>query len=294
MWSVEPRDRAVLGHKTWRTLEPLHGMVYFVPEAAEEYARLGIEGRDGYFASRAAPMGAVSREVVVATFFNFHPALVAHAIPAAWERATPEDLITARFKAGDRALRRILGAEILASPQMERACDLARRAAEVAMDAVAGRPLCAGHASVPWPREPHLALWHAQSILREYRGDGHVASLLTHGLSGLEALITHAAQGDVPAELLRTTRGWSQDEWREGVVSLTSRGWLTNDDALRLSPWGSAQRNEIERETDELASAPYAALGDTRCEELRALVRPWSRLAVGEMGLGPADAMSRT
>lgn len=294
MCSVEPPDRAVLGHKTWRTLEPLHGMVYFVPEATEEYARLGIEGRDGYFASRAAPMGAVSREVVVATFFNFHPAVVAHAIPAAWDRATPEDLVAARFRAVDRALRRILGAEVLESPQMERACDLARRAAEVATDAVVGRPLCAGHASVPWPKEPHLALWHAQSILREYRGDGHVASLLTHGLSGLEALVTHAAQGDVPAELLRSSRGWSEDEWREGVMSLTSRGWLTSEGALGLSPWGSGQRNEIERETDELASVPYAALGEARCAELRALVRPWSRLAVEAMGLGPPDAMSRT
>ena len=55
------RAGALRARKTWRTLEPLHGMVYFVPEAAEAYARLGITGRSGYFASRAAPMGAVRR-----------------------------------------------------------------------------------------------------------------------------------------------------------------------------------------------------------------------------------------
>ena len=100
---------ALLARKTWRTLEPLHGMVYFVPEAAEAYARLGITGRAGYFASRAAPMGAVTADVVVSTFFNFNPELVHAAIPAAWQLATPVALVTARFTAVDAAFRRLLG-----------------------------------------------------------------------------------------------------------------------------------------------------------------------------------------
>ena len=83
---------ALLARKTWRTAEPLHGMIYFVPEAAEAYAALGITGRDGYFASRAAPMGAVSAEVVISTFFNFNPQLVHAAIPKAWATTTPEAL----------------------------------------------------------------------------------------------------------------------------------------------------------------------------------------------------------
>jgi len=32
-------------------------------------------------------------------------------------------------------------------------------------------------------------------LLREYRGDGHIAALVAHGLSGIEALITHIATG---------------------------------------------------------------------------------------------------
>src|SRR6516162_5634415 len=116
-------------------------MIYFVPEAAEAYARLGITGTAGYFASRAAPMGAVSADVVIATFFNFNPDLVRRAIPDAWERANPSDLIAARFAAVDAAFRRILGNDVVASPGMARAAVLARTAAEQVARHVEGRPL---------------------------------------------------------------------------------------------------------------------------------------------------------
>jgi hypothetical protein len=105
----------VVARKMWRTLEPYHGMIYFTPRATEAYADLGITGRAGYFASRAAPMGAVGAEVVVATFFNFHPGLVGRALPGAWEVATPAAMVEARFDAADRALSELLGAEVTGS-----------------------------------------------------------------------------------------------------------------------------------------------------------------------------------
>jgi hypothetical protein len=271
-------DSALVAHKTWRTLEPLHGMIYFVPEAAEEYESLGVTGRDGYFASRAAPMGAVTAEVVIATFFNFNPELVHHAIPRVWDLVAPEELVGARLRAVDRSYRRLLGDEVVASPQMERAAELARRAAEVAIASSDGRVLCAAHARVAWPSAPHLVLWHAQTILREFRGDAHVALLMTHGLSGIDALITHGAEGDVPAELLQSTRGWSDGSWQRAIGSLRARGWLQSGPELAFSEWGAAQRAAIEARTDRLAHGPYAELGDEACTELRALARPWSRV----------------
>ncbi len=269
-------DGALRAHKTWRTLEPLHGMVYFVPEAAEAYGRLGVTGSSGYFASRAAPMGAVPADVVVSTFFNFNPELVHAAIPASWRLATPQQMVTARFGAVDAAWRRLLGDEIVESPEMHRAADLARTAAEEAAWRVEGRPLAAAHADVPWPAAPHLVLWHAQSILREYRGDGHIALLVVHGLSGLEALVTHAAAGDVPAHVLRSTRGWSEEAWNAAAHALRGRGWIERGDELRFTEWGAAQRQGIENATDTLAAAPYDVVGEERCAELRALARPWS------------------
>jgi hypothetical protein len=267
-----------VARKTWRTVEPLHGMIYFVPEAAEAYARLGITGRTGYFASRAAPMGAAAAELVVATFFNFNPELVHAAIPKAWQITTPDALIEARFEAVDRAFHRLLGAEVVRSTAMARAAELARTVAEAASGRVEGRPLCAGHAGLAWPDEAHLILWHAQTILREYRGDGHITLLLTHGLTGIDALVTHAASGEAPADLLRTSRGWSEAQWTSGVSSLQERGWLSESDELGLSAWGAEQRQEIEDQTDALAAAPYAMLGEESCTELRTLARPWSKV----------------
>jgi hypothetical protein len=268
---------ALRARKTWRTLEPLHGMVYFVPEAASEYARLGITGQSGYFASRAAPMGEVGPDVVVSTFYNFNPDAVAAAIPSSWGAASPTALLRARLDAADAAFRRILGDDVLGSTEMARAASLARLAAEEVAGISEGRPLAAAHAALSWPEQQHLVLWHAQSVLREYRGDGHVALLVTHGLSGLEALVTHAASGEVSAQVLRSTRQWSEDAWKTAVVSLQDRDWLEPGDDLRLTTWGAGQRQEIEDRTDELASAPYEVLGDEGCDELRALARPWSR-----------------
>src|SRR5215217_8934703 len=117
----------VIARKTWRTVEPLHGMIYFAPEAAEAYEALGVEpGRMGYFASRAAPMGPVPAEVVIATFFNFNPAIVRACIPEAWSLVAPADLVTARLEAADAALRRGLGTDGVEAPEMAEDAGLAR------------------------------------------------------------------------------------------------------------------------------------------------------------------------
>jgi len=278
--SAEPEQNAaaLLARKTWRTLEPFHGMIYFVPEAAEAYARIGIKDRSGYFASRAAPMGAVAPEVVVSTFFNFNPELVYAALPRVWDIAAPDAILLARLEAVDGALRRLLGDGIVGSPEMRRAAELARGMAEIAGTHVEGRPLCAGHAGLAWPVEPHLVLWHAQTILREFRGDGHVALLVTNELSGIEALITHCASGEAPLGVLRATRGWSDEAWNTAVSELQERGWLNQGNDLTLTEWGTKKRREIEALTDVLASYPYAWLGEEDCAELRALTRPWSRV----------------
>ena len=272
-----------IARRTWRTLEPLHGMIYFSSEAAAAFDALGLVGRMGYFGSRSAPMGAVGAEVVIATFYNFRPELVRASIPAAWERATPEQIIAARLQAADGALRRYMP-DALGTPELAEAATLARRAAETACAHVEGRPLFAGHASLAWPDEDHLVLWHAQTLLREYRGDGHIAALVTAGLSGLEAAITHVATGEVPGAVLVSTRAWPADEWDAGVDALRARGILEPGGEVVLTEAGQRQRQWIEDATDASAVAAYAPLGDDGCARLRALARPWSR-AVIDSGL---------
>src|SRR5438105_4365964 len=137
-----------LAHKVSRSLEPYHGVVYFLPEAVEEYGKLGVKGRDGYFASRSAPLGQVPARVVVATFFNFNPTLIEHAIPAAWTTTTPAAMLDARLEAIDRGLRRLLP-DVVGSPEVKRAAELARTATDGCTNP--GRPLYAAHAARPWP-----------------------------------------------------------------------------------------------------------------------------------------------
>jgi hypothetical protein len=276
--TMSTSEEAQRARKTWRTLEPLHAMIYFVPEAAEAYEVLGVTGSAGYFASRSAPMGTVSAEVVTSTFYNFNPDVVRESIAAAWGVTTPGAMLDARLMAVDHSMRRLLGDDVVTSTEMIRAAELARSAADEASTRVEGRPLAAGHAGLDWPDEPHLVLWHSQSILREFRGDGHVALLVALGLSGIEALVSHCATGDVPPQILRSTRGWTAEQWSAAVDSMRSQGWLTYADQPRLTEWGMEKRQELEDLTDALAAAPYTKLGEEACGELRNLVRPWSRL----------------
>jgi hypothetical protein len=273
--SIQP----VIARKTWRSVEPVHAMIYFAPEAVERYVALDLDGQTGYFASRSAPMGPVAAEVVIATFFNFNPDLVRSAIPGAWEKATCGQILEARLAGADSALRRVLG-DATRSSEMARAAELARIAAEAACERPEGRPLFAGHSELPWPSEPHLVLWQAQALLREYRGDGHVAILTGAGLTGIEALVLHAATGEVPADALRSTRSWSRQQWNEAVETLRSRGWLALGDELSLSEAGRTHRQQVEDATDQLALHPYETLGEECCAELRALARPFSRTIV--------------
>jgi hypothetical protein len=264
-----------LARKLSRSLEPYHGVIYFLPEAAEEYARLGVTGRDGYFASRSAPLGQVPPGVVVATFFNFNPALIEHAIPSAWTKTTPDAILRARLHAIDQGLRRLLG-DVVDGSEVSRAAELARIAAEACT--TPGRPLYAGHAALAWPTEPHLVLWHAITLIREFRGDGHIACLVGNGLDAVEALITHAASGAVPRVALQTSRAWSDEAWDAGIGRLVERGIVTKDGDFTEA--GTALRQAIEDQTDVLALPAWEALGEPGCNELRELVRPWSKTIV--------------
>jgi hypothetical protein len=221
-------------------------------------------------------MGAVSGEVVVATFFNFNPAFVLPLFPAAWEAASPAQVLAARIGAVDAMLREALGDDAIHGGEMVEAAALAERAARACRPE--GRALHAGHASVAWPDEPHLVLWHAITLLREHRGDGHIAALVLEGLDGCEALVTHGLGGDVPLGILQSTRQWPDDEWAAAFARLEARGLVA--DGAFTEP-GAAMRARIESRTDELAAAPWGALARDEADRLRTLVRPFSKAIVG-------------
>ena len=252
----------------WQRLEPVHGLIYFVPEADQHYTALGLDaGMMGYFASRAAAMGQVPAEVVVATFYNFEPDRVRSLVPQAWQRTTAAAMWQARLAAADAALVRVFGRR-LAQPDIAEAADLLRSIIDACTPE--GRPLFAGHLAQQWPAEPHLALWFAITLLREYRGDGHLAALTVEGVSGIEALVIHGATGAVPAAVLQATRGWSDEAWAAAVERLQQRGWV---DGNALTAAGQQHRNRVEQYTDELAAAPWARLSEAQVSSLASLGR---------------------
>jgi hypothetical protein len=270
-----------------RSLDPLHAIVYFVPEANEKFGELGLDFRAHYFASRSAPMGAVSANVVAATFYNFSLRLVASVIPAAWELASPATVTRVRYEIVETALPRVLGDELSQSPQLARAAALLRRVAESIPNAD-GRPLYAGHAELPWPDTPIVGLWHAVTLLREYRGDGHIAALVANEVCGLDALITHTATGiGFNTDFARRSRGWSSDEWNAATEGLVSQGILRG--AGELTPAGTELRSRIEDLTDELGYPPWRARAEDQADELVGLAKA-IREAAQAAGIFPAGA----
>jgi hypothetical protein len=165
------------------------------------------------------------------------------------------------------------------SPEVAEAAGLARRAADAAAAFPQGRPLYAAHAELPWPDQPHLRLWHAQTLLREFRGDGHVAALLTAGLTGIESLVLHVASGEADARFLRPTRGWSRAQWAEAIDKLRGRGLVEGDEPV-LTEAGRELRAGIEATTDRLADPAYEVLGEEGRVRLAELTRPLSRTVV--------------
>ncbi|MHA4814979.1 SCO6745 family protein [Streptomyces aculeolatus] len=275
----------------WHLLEPLHAVLYYAPEAHDEAAALGYgtESRwPSYFAWRAAPLGPVGDAVVTAAFYSFNPAMTARYIPAAWDVADPAKVLAARERAVDRAYRSIFGDDPrdpdgLGAPALAEAARLARRAAGAAR--TAGRPLAAANAALPWPEPPHLQLWHAATILREHRGDGHLAALLTADLDAVESLVSFAAVG-AAAEETFAGRGWSDAEWAAARSRLAARGLVTAAGAATDA--GRALRAEVERRTDELATDPWRAIGAAGAERLAELLGgPWVKV-LGS-GMLPAE-----
>jgi hypothetical protein len=264
-----PEDMHVAA-RLQRALEPYQSMVYGAAEAETEYGAIGLDpGRMGYFASRSAPMGAVSAATVTATFYNFSPDLINTVIPRAWSLASVDDIIAARWRVADTALRRVLGNRI-DSPEVAQAAALVRRATDGLP--VSGRPLFAGHTELTWPDEPHLAVWLGSCLLREFRGDGHLIALAAAGVGGIEALITHTAtRRGFTDTAAQGGRGWTDELWTAAVDGLRTRGILTAAPELTLTPAGTQLRADIEAETNRLAEQPWQQLGGDDTETLRIL-----------------------
>jgi hypothetical protein len=262
--------------RMWTLFEPLHVVTYFAPEARSAFETAGLRGFwRGYFAGRAAPLGAITAAPVTGSFFSFAPAMVARALPGVWELLTPQQALAVRSAGAVAALRRLLAETRAAVPD---AAGLLASATD-GLDC-AGRVLAAANAALPAPADPLARLWQAATVLREHRGDGHVAALVAAGLDGCEVLVLRAGL-DLARQLLQPLRGWTDDEWDAAVARLAVRGLLAPDG--RATPEGAALYRAVEHSTDLAAGRPWTALGPRARQRLAALLGPIARACAAEL-----------
>ena len=276
-----------IARQMWSLYEPVHVVSYFTPEARDAFEAAGLRGFwRGYFAGRAAPIGVTGAAPVIAAFFSFAPAMVSRAIPAVWDLATPAQALAARQAGAVSAIRRLLGLADGRDPVPAEVTAAADRLAAAASELdMAGRTLAAANIALSAPEEPIAKLWHAATLLREHRGDGHLGALVAADLDACEALTLRAgvdaaggraAGGLSDAGWSRTqmqpARGWSDQEWDAAAERLANRGLLDADGVATAA--GIAWHRGIESATDQSASRPWARLGSQQTAELAGMLRP--------------------
>jgi hypothetical protein len=266
--------REPVARRLFELTEPISLVNFFSPEPNDAMTALGFRGYwDGYFAGRSAPLGRVPAEVVDAAFYNFADGEVARHIPRVWETTTPEAAHAARQGGCVAALRRILG-DLAETPGLARAAHLLAAAATGAP--THGRVMYAGLRSLPMPSDPLARLWHAATMLREHRGDGHIAALLSERIGGTEAHVLTALDMDIhPAESFGRIHHLPEARLAEVMDGLRDRGLI--DASGRFTDAGRATKDRIEALTDALAEAPYDVLSRGELDELVTVLEPLSR-----------------
>lgn len=267
--------------KAWGALEAVHVLGYFADEVRDAYVALGLRPRLSYFVARSAAYGPVGPEVPIATFYVFAPWLHRKALPAAWEVTSPEQVQQARRDAMGIVLERVIG-----DTDVTELLSLVRTVCDGLTSP--GRSLYAAHAGLTWPDEPRLALWHATTLIREHRGDGHVAVLLRAGLDPVESLVLGGLfAGNTP--FLRETRGWTDEEWNAGTERLTARSLVAD---ATLTEEGMTFRRGLERDTDRLALEGWRHLGLDGTRRVLELATPLRQAALSS-GILPDWISSR-
>jgi len=263
-----------VARRLYELTEPISLVNFFSQEPNDSMAALGFDNYwDGYFAGRSAPLGRVPAEVVHAAFYSFSEGEVARHIPKVWDTTTPEAAHAAREQGCVGALRRILG-DLVETPGLARAAELLVKASTSAP--TEGRVMYAGLRTLPMPEEPVARVWHAANMLREHRGDGHIAALVCEQIGGTEAHVLSALDmGIHPAESFGRIHHLPEARLAEVMAGLRDRGSL--DSSGRFTDAGRATKDRVESLTDALAEAPYEGLEPLEVDELIAVLEPISR-----------------
>jgi hypothetical protein len=270
-------------HETARRLrnlvEPIAAGVYFAPEAQQRYEQLGLNYFEGYFCSRGACLGKAPWRVICAAFGAFKPAVVERAVTGAWSKTGPEPMLEARLAGATDQFTRLLGEP---GPEVKEATEILFSLTD-GVDP-SGRMLYSGLSVLPVPDTPMGRLWRAADLVREHRGDGHIAAWISHTDSCEITVLTELTWGLAPGAYV-FTRGWNEEEVDAARERLRERGLLDADN--QLTDAGQALRAEVEHATDLAEREVIDRLGE-RADELFSLIQPMAK-AIVDGGGYPVD-----
>lgn len=262
-------------------IEPLAMHAVWARRTNERLAGLGLDFLGAYVWGRAAALGEPDAGVVVSSFGVFEPGMLT-AIYEQARAACPRDaLLTARTEATIESLTDALAGEDVGP--------LANRLATAISPAdVVGRPLFAGLARRPWPDDPFGRLWRACDLLREHRGDGHIAASIAAGLDPVAMNVLTELWVGMPFGTYSATRGWSAEQLSMAAGRLRADGLLDGD---TLSNRGREWRDGLEATTDEIEAGVVAAVGPG-FDDVIAQLDEWSRRCIAA-GAFPPDVFKR-
>ena len=278
------------GTSAWRSparrlrdaIEPIATISYWSEPAYDAYAGQGLDFLQGYVWSRGCVLGEPDGGVVAAAFGVFEPGLIGQLYDAARAACGLADIRAARETGAVAALRAVLAAP----ERVAGVTGVLRRGTEGAD--TAGRALFAGLAGLPWPADELGQLWHACTMLRELRGDSHLAACISAGLTGLEANLLTELQVGWPARSYTATRGWPAEAMDLAAMSLTERGLVADGG---LTGAGSQLRTGIEEATDRQLAPVLGAIGPA-LNEVLPLLDGWSSQII-DYGWFPPDPYKR-
>ena len=288
-----PADAPPARTSSWRSparalrdaIEPIATICYWAEPAYDAQAAVGLDFLQAYVWGRASALGEPEGTVVAAAFGVFEPGLIASLYDSGRATCGLAEVRAAREKGAVAALREVLG-----NPDgldgVSTAVEGLRRGAAAADST--GRAFHAGLTALPWPADPLGQLWHAATLLREHRGDSHLAACVACGLTGLEAnLLTELRVGWEP-QAYAGSRGWSPEAMDAATAVLTTRGLIAGG---ALTAEGEALRDGIEETTDRLVAPVVDAIGDD-LPGLLTVLDGWSRQIV-DRGWFPPDPYKR-
>src|ERR1700761_95189 len=264
-------DQAAVARRMWTLFEPVHAVTYFAPEARAAYEGAGLRGFwRGYFAGRAAPLGAAGAAVVTASFYNFAPSFVGRAVPGVWELISPDDALRVRREGAVASLRELLAGR---DAEVKAAANLLERALD-GLD-YPGRVLSAANGALDAVDDEDDGdlgrLWQATTTLREHRGDGHFAAVVAAGMDGCEVLALRCGL-DMDRATMQPIRGWTDEQWDAARERLADRGLLGADGTLTEA--GRELHAAVEEATDQSAERPWVLLGEDGLAELVEVLVP--------------------